>query len=495
MTDVFLFAASVALSFAFSRRRSSDRSGTAVLANYDDSMMLISQCRQALIERTSLQATELVCAVTEENKALPSGILRADMRLHNLWHRATYVLIVLSQDDHDGPKCISMDALQNTIVFVQRRSAMKDYCPLKLDPLPGGVVGFQETYRDNAVRELQEEMAIDVSCDSTGHSLKRVFSFPYQDDIVRVWGDFYECHYTGRPQDLVLQEEEVEDVMQMTLHDLREGIETRPDDFMPDACHALRLYFQRLGDIQVKRRLLKGYSSGNLDSYRMRPKPQALFFDCDDCLYFDGWITARHLTEKIDHWCVMNGLKQGQAYDLYKKYGTALRGLLAEGYIENTEQAIDAFLQEVHDIPVHKLLSPDDELRRLLLRMDPTIPKYVFTASVKDHADRCLQALGIADLFVAVIDCKACNLETKHSRHSFERAMHLAGIAHPENCIFFDDNLKNIEAARHIGWRSVLVGTVGRDCGKQISTDHAEHEIERIHLIEQILPELFISGL
>ena len=40
----------------------------------------------------------------------------------------------------------------------------------------------------------------------------------------------------------------------------------------------------------------------------------------------------------------------------------------------------------------------------MLLKIDPSIPKYIFTASVRDHAERCLRALGIEDLFVDIID-------------------------------------------------------------------------------------------
>jgi putative hydrolase of the HAD superfamily/pyrimidine and pyridine-specific 5'-nucleotidase len=169
-----------------------------------------------------------------------------------------------------------------------------------------------------------------------------------------------------------------------------------------------------------------------------------------------------------------------------------LRGLLAEGYIENNPKAIDAFLEEVHDLPIHELLKPDKELREILLKMDPTIPKFIFTASVSHHAERCVKALGIDDLFEdVVIDVKQCNLETKHSRHSFDAAMKIAGVEDPEACIFLDDSVRNMTAAREIGWRSVLVGTVGRDCGKPISSDHAELEIDRIHQIASVLPELF----
>ena len=469
------------------------------------------QLLESLRNRTSLNANELICHVTSDNTILPNGIVRSDMRIHNLWHRATYTMIIMmnpprTSDDANGAGHNHQNDLQasfqNTYVLVQRRSSIKDYCPLKLDPLPGGVVEQNESYHDNVIRELHEEMGISIS--KSNHSndsvdgLERLFTFPYEDKRVRVWGEFYTYKYHGTIHDLILQKEEVDSVECMSLQDLKIAMETTPNDFMPDACYAMQLYFQHVLDRHLKRRLLHGYSSSNLDAYALRPKPKVIFFDCDDCLYFDQWKTANQLTRKIDEWCIQHGLPSGKAYELYKQYGTALRGLLAEGYVEHCEHAIDEFLREVHDIPIPDLIQPDPDLRQLLLRIDPSIPKYIFTASVREHAARCIEALGIGDLFVDIIDCKVCQLETKHSQKAFHIAMEVAGmkddnttIYHPESCLFFDDNIKNIEAARNIGWRTILVGTVGRDCGTTITTEHAEHEIDQIHHIPHILPELF----
>ena len=206
--------------------------------------------------------------------------------------------------------------------------------------------------------------------------------------------------------------------------------------------------------------------------------------------YFDGWVLANQLTSKIDEWCVKHGLRHGQAYELYKQYGTALRGLRAEKYLEDTEEATDRFLRDVHDVPVADHLRRDDELRKVLSGMDPTIPKYIFTASVREHAERCLKALGIEDLFVDIIDCKACGLETKHSRHAFEAAMKVARVKDPAKCLFFDDSTRNISTARDIGWRAVLVGRIARDSGQPISSEHAELELDRIHDIPKVFPDL-----
>ena len=72
--------------------------------------------------------------------------------------------------------------------------------------------------------------------------------------------------------------------------------------------------------------------------------------------------------------------------------------------MDDCEEEIDAYLAAVHDIPIHEHLTIDRELRDMILKIDPSIPKYIFTASVRAHAERCLKALGIEDLFVDIID-------------------------------------------------------------------------------------------
>ena len=229
-----------------------------------------SKLLRSLQDGTSRDAKERICTVTEDNEPTPAGHYRSEMRLNNLWHRATYILVLAEDTDSTA---------SSPQVFVQRRSLQKDYCPGKLDPTPGGVVGFGESYQENAEREVFEEMGIDVTdVNTSGNSMNRLFTFSYSDQKVKVWGGFFEVRYHGSTDDLTIQEEEVEDVFSMSLDELKVRIEESSDDFMPDACHAMRLYFQRKEDMLVNRRLLKGYSSGDLDKYKLRPKPKVCNF-------------------------------------------------------------------------------------------------------------------------------------------------------------------------------------------------------------------------
>ena len=114
--------------------------------------------------------------------------------------------------------------------------------------------------------------------------------------------------------------------------------------------------------------------------------PTAVFFDCDDCLYQNNWQTAQLLTARIDQFCVSElNLPTGRAYELYKEYGTCLKGLTEEKIMPASEEAIDRFLEYCHDVPLTDI-TPDPELRAMILRIK--LPRWIFTASVASHAKR-----------------------------------------------------------------------------------------------------------
>ena len=102
------------------------------------------------------------------------------------------------------------------------------------------------------------------------------------------------------------------------------------------------------------------------------------------------------------------GLPAGKAYDLYLQYGTALRGLVEEKLIE--EKDVEAFLQHVHDINLDDI-KPDHSLRALIQAIP--YPRWVFTASIREHAERCLERLGIQDLFLGIISASSPDMIRK----------------------------------------------------------------------------------
>ena len=120
------------------------------------------------------------------------------------------------------------------------------------------------------------------------------------------------------------------------------------------------------------------------------------------------------------------------------------------------------------------------------------VPAWIFTASTAEHASRCLERVGIGSLpWKGIIDTRSCKLETKHSRSSFEAAMKIAGVTEPSSCVFCDDSVKNIRAAKAVGWRTVLVGLYDRDSGRAIVCPEADVHIAALRDLRSALPELF----
>lgn len=155
---------------------------------------------------------EWVDIVDETNNVI-GAVPRSQMRKQNLLHRATYIVITN----------------QFGQLYIQRRTASKDYCPSMLDACCGGVVSAGEDIEASAYRELAEEMGIHgvVLC---GHG-----TFLHIDQSCKVWGAVFSCQYDG---ELVLQAEEVESVVLMYPHE----IENAAEEFTPDSLAAIKLW-------------------------------------------------------------------------------------------------------------------------------------------------------------------------------------------------------------------------------------------------------------
>lgn len=163
-------------------------------------------------------AADEIVAIVDEHNTVIGAVPRREMRAKNLPHRSTYILVFNSQG----------------ALYVQKRTLTKDVFPGYYDPAAGGVVLAGESYERGAVRELEEEMGIrDVP-------LTWLFDFYFTDERTRVWGGAFSCVYDGK---MVLQEEEVEDVVLITIDEILRRAETEP--FTPDGLYVLRRYVEQ----------------------------------------------------------------------------------------------------------------------------------------------------------------------------------------------------------------------------------------------------------
>lgn len=216
-----------------------------------------------------------------------------------------------------------------------------------------------------------------------------------------------------------------------------------------------------------------------------------VLIDCDDCVYQNNWATARRITESIAAYTSKLGVSKDKAYALYQQHGTCLKGLLLEGLID--EAGVEQFLHEVHAIE-YSDIAPDPRLRSVLEGVFRLVPCWIFTASAREHAKRCLTAVGIDGLpWQGVIDTRDCKLETKHSPASFAAALRIAGATDPSSCLLCDDSVKNIVAAKAFGLKTVLVGMYDRDSGAKIECEAADVHVASLHDLGPLMGVLSAS--
>ena len=55
----------------------------------------------------------------------------------------------------------------------------------------------------------------------------------------------------------------------------------------------------------------------------------------------------------------------------------------------------------------------------------------------------------------------------------------------------FCDQVRNMEAAKAFGWKTVLVGSTDRDTGLPLVCPEADWQIDSLHALPSVLPELF----
>jgi Kinase/pyrophosphorylase len=152
----------------------------------------------------------------------------------------------------------------------------------------------------DALRQLQHKYDIDVCLPH--NCLHHLFTFPFESPVTRttknqqqqqqyggIWGDFFECIYRGEPP---FSSTTANNLELFTLSELKVMLDddvsncctgntstaTNPQQqrqrqqpfFTDDTRHALRLFFQRQHDLRARRRLLKGYSSADLQRYGLQ---------------------------------------------------------------------------------------------------------------------------------------------------------------------------------------------------------------------------------
>ena len=129
---------------------------------------------------------------------------------------------------------------------------------------------------------------------------------------------------------------------------------------------------------------------------------KTILFDLDETLYSPDAGIWQAIKVRIEDYMINHlGIPHDEVDDLRQKYyvtyGTSLRGLEKDYNVKASE-----YLGYVHNIPIEEFLQPDPRLREILQEIP--IRKVIFTNANLPHANRVLNALGIADQFSMIID-------------------------------------------------------------------------------------------
>jgi putative hydrolase of the HAD superfamily len=187
-------------------------------------------------------------------------------------------------------------------------------------------------------------------------------------------------------------------------------------------------------------------------------------FDLDNTLYpldSDLWpqIDGR-ITGFLANFFGLDGISARalQKY-YYQRYGTTLRGLMAEHDIEHR-----SFLDFVHDIDRSKL-PPNPPLAQAIAQLPGR--KLILTNGSRDHALKTAAQLGIGTAFEDVFDIVAANMVPKPDPATYQAFFDKHGVD-PKRSAMFEDIARNLDVPHARGMVTTLV------VAKPTAADHRE---------------------
>jgi putative hydrolase of the HAD superfamily len=134
--------------------------------------------------------------------------------------------------------------------------------------------------------------------------------------------------------------------------------------------------------------------------------------------------------------------------DYYKRYGTTMRGLMAEHVLDP-----DTYLEYVHAID-HSPLEPNPALGAALERLPGR--KLILTNGTRKHADAVMRRLEVDRHFEDVFDIAAADLDPKPLPQVYARFL-TRHCVDPTKAAMFEDLARNLEVPHALGMTTVLV--------------------------------------
>jgi len=176
-------------------------------------------------------------------------------------------------------------------------------------------------------------------------------------------------------------------------------------------------------------------------------------FDLDNTLYSPEEDIFSQIDKRMTEFIISKfNVNEEEAFNIQKKYfleyGTTLSGLMKR---ENIDP--DEFLEFVHDINL-EILKPNIELSKIIKNLPGE--KFIFTNGSKKHAENVLKQLEMSGIFDDIFDIKDSNFIPKPNINAYLNFIDKTKIE-PDVSIMFEDIGRNLEAAKKLGMRTVLI--------------------------------------
>ena len=176
-------------------------------------------------------------------------------------------------------------------------------------------------------------------------------------------------------------------------------------------------------------------------------------FDLDNTLYSPEEDIFSQIDKRMTEFIISKfNVNEEEAFNIQKKYfleyGTTLSGLMKR---ENIDP--DEFLEFVHDINL-EILKPNIELSKIIKNLPGD--KFIFTNGSKKHAENVLKQLEMNGIFDDIFDIKESNFIPKPNINAYLNFIDKTKIE-PDTSIMFEDIGRNLEAAKKLGMKTVLI--------------------------------------
>ena len=180
-----------------------------------------------------------------------------------------------------------------------------------------------------------------------------------------------------------------------------------------------------------------------------------IFFDLDDTLYPSSSGLWEAIRERMTRFMWERlGLPKEDVPGLRKRYfetyGTTLRGLQRHHGVD-----VDDYLAYVHGLPLAEFISPDPEVRSLILSLPQK--RWIFTNADAAHAVRVLEQLNLSDCFEGIIDVRLLGFVCKPEPEAYTLALEFTGESDPARCIMIDDSTSNLAGGKKAGFFTIFL--------------------------------------